>query len=67
VAWLTTITLATRVEVVVVNHPNELWQEWRTQVKLTQSILVIDDWALDKPYARNSNLKVIRSIPSNPP
>jgi hypothetical protein len=29
--------------------------------QLTQSILVIDHWALNKPYARNSYLKVIRS------
>jgi putative transposase len=36
--------------------PDELWQEARTQVKLTQGMLVIDDSTLDKPYARHMDL-----------
>ena len=36
--------------------PDELWQEARTQVKLTRGILVMDDSTLDKPYARHMEL-----------
>jgi putative transposase len=33
-----------------------LWHESRTQISLTQGILVIDDSTLDKPYARKMDL-----------
>ena len=36
--------------------PDQLWQEARTQVKLAQGILVVDDSTLDKPYARRMEL-----------
>ena len=35
---------------------NELWQEARSQVKLTRGILVIDDSTLDERYARHMAL-----------
>lgn len=36
--------------------PDELWQKARTQLKLAQGILVIDDSTLYKPYARHMEL-----------
>jgi putative transposase len=38
------------------SDPQALWQEARTQVKLSRGILVIDDSTLDKPYARRMAL-----------
>ena len=36
--------------------PETLWQESRTQLDLTDGVLVIDDSTLDKPYARSIEL-----------